>query len=224
MDYQLTVPAILRHAEMLHGRKCIVSRRTDKSYHRYTYRDMAERARRLAVVLADLGVRDGERVATLAWNHHEHLEAYFGIPACGAVLHTLNLRLHPDDLTYIVNHAEDRVVLVDDVLLPLWEKFRERVSVEHVVVIPTSGHPVPDGMLDYERLLAAADVDRFAEPDLLARQAAALCYTSGTTARPKGVLYSHRAIVLHSLAGAARDVLDLCVADVVVPVVPLFPA
>src|SRR5256714_4365660 len=224
MDYQLTVPAILRHAEMLHGRKCIVSRRPDKTYHRYTYRDMAERARRLAVVLMDLGVRDGERVATLAWNHHQHLEAYFGIPACGAVLHTLNLRLHPDDLTYIVNHAEDRVVLVDDVLLPLWEKIRERVGVEHVVVIPTSGRPVPDGMLDYERLLAVVDVHRFTEPDLNERQAAAMCYTSGTTGRPKGVLYSHRAIALHSLAGAARNVLDLSEADVVVPVVPMFHA
>jgi fatty-acyl-CoA synthase len=224
MDYQLTVRAMLRHAEALHGRKSIVSRRPDKTYHRYTYRDMAERARRLAVVLADLGVRDGERVATLAWNHHEHLEAYFGIPACGAVLHTLNLRLHPDDLTYIVNHAEDRVVLVDDVLLPVWERVRERVGVEHVVVIPTSGRPVPDGMLDYERLLAAADVDRFTEPDLNERQAAAMCYTSGTTGRPKGVLYSHRAIALHSLVSAARDVMDLSEADVLVPVVPMFHA
>src|SRR5690242_11221831 len=116
MDYQLGVPAILRRAGLLWRDKEIVSRRPDKSLHRYTYGEMADRAKRLALVLRSLGVRNGDRVATLCWNHHEHVEAYFGIPAAGAVLHTLNLRLHPDDLTYIVNHARDRVLIVDDVL------------------------------------------------------------------------------------------------------------
>jgi len=224
MDYQLTIPAMLRRAELLHGRKGIVTRLPDKSLHRYTYKDMVERAKRLAVALQGLGVADGDRVATLSWNHHQHLEAYFGIPSAGAVLHTLNLRLHPDDQTYIVGHAGDTVLLVDDVLLPVFEKFRDRVDVRRVVVIPTSGAPVPAGLLDYEQLLAATDPADFAYRDIDERQAAAMCYTSGTTGRPKGVLYSHRCIALHSLSSSLRDVLDVGEADVVVPVVPMFHA
>jgi len=208
MDYQLTIPAMLRRAELLHGRKGIVTRLPDKSMHRYTYKEMVERAKRLAVALKALGVADGDRVATLSWNHHQHLEAYFGIPSAGGVLHTLNLRLHPDDLTYIVGHAGDKVMLVDDVLLPVFATFRDRVDVRHVVVIPTSGAPIPEGMLDYEQLLAAADPADFAYQDIDERQAAAMCYTSGTTGRPKGVLYSHRCIALHSLGSSLRDVLD----------------
>jgi len=224
MDYQLTIPAMLRRAELLHGRKGIVTRLPDKSMHRYTYKEMVERAKRLAVALKALGVADGDRVATLSWNHHQHLEAYFGIPSAGGVLHTLNLRLHPDDLTYIVGHAGDKVMLVDDVLLPVFATFRDRVDVRHVVVIPTSGAPIPEGMLDYEQLLAAADPADFAYQDIDERQAAAMCYTSGTTGRPKGVLYSHRCIALHSLGSSLRDVLDVGEADVVVPVVPMFHA
>jgi len=224
MDYQLTIPAILRRAELLHGRKGIATRLPDKRMHRYTYAEMVERAKRLAVALQGLGVADGDRVATLCWNHHQHLEAYFGIPCAGGVLHTLNLRLHPDDQTYIVGHAGDKVILVDDVLLPVFEKFRDRVDVRLVVVIPTSGAPVPEGMLDYEDVLAAADPALFAYPDVDERGAAAMCYTSGTTGRPKGVLYSHRCIALHSLGSAQRDALDVGEADVVVPVVPMFHA
>ncbi|MDQ2829604.1 MAG: long-chain fatty acid--CoA ligase [Chloroflexota bacterium] len=224
MDYQLTIPAILRRAEQLHGRKGIATRRPDKSMRRYTYAEMVERAKRLAVALAALGVADGDRVATLCWNHHEHLEAYFGIPSAGAVLHTLNLRLHPDDQTYIVGNAGDKALLVDDVLLPVFEKFRDRVDIGHVIVIPTSGAPVPDSMLDYEKLLAAADPAAFVYRAIDERQAAAMCYTSGTTGKPKGVLYSHRCIALHSMGSAQRDVLDVGESDVVLPVVPMFHA
>ncbi|MDB5074024.1 MAG: fatty-acid--CoA ligase, partial [Chloroflexi bacterium] len=224
MDYQLTIPAILRRADALYGGREIVSRRPDKSLHRYTYRHMVERAKRLALALTALGVQRGDRVATLAWNHHQHLEAYFGIPASGAVLHTLNLRLHPDDLCYIMGHAGDKVLLVDDVLLPLYEKLRDRIDVQRVVVIPTSGQPVPEGLLDYEQVLNGVDPTAFAYPEIDEREAAAMCYTSGTTGRPKGVLYSHRAISLHSLSSAQRDVLDIGEADTVVPVVPMFHA
>ena len=127
MDFQLTLPALLRRAESYFGRAEIVSRRPDKSFYRYTYADMTRRARALAVGLDSLGLERGDRVATLCWNHHQHLEAYFGIPSGGAVLHTLNLRLHPDELAYIANHAGDRVVIVDRSLVPLLEQFRDRV-------------------------------------------------------------------------------------------------
>jgi fatty-acyl-CoA synthase len=224
MDYQLTVPAILRRVETLAADTEIVSRRPDKSLHRYTYGQMAERAKRLALVLKSLGVEDGDRVATLCWNHHQHIEAYFGIPAAGAVLHTLNLRLHPDDLTYIVNHAQDRVIIVDDILLPVLHKFRDRVGVSHVIVIPTCGQALLEGSLNYEELLSSVRPGDFTYPEPNERDAVAMCYTSGTTGRPKGVLYSHRAIALHSLASAQRDVLDVGESDTVVPVVPMFHA
>ncbi|MBI4482186.1 MAG: long-chain fatty acid--CoA ligase [Acidobacteria bacterium] len=223
MDYPLTLPAILRRAEALASRKEIVSRLPDKRLHRYTYADFARRARQLASALHGLDVAPGDRVATLCWNHHQHLEAYFGIPLAGAVLHTLNLRLHPDDLVYIMNHAGDKVLLVDAVLLPLFERLRERVSVSHVVAI-TDGGKVPEGMLDYEALLARASGQPFAEPALDENQAAAMCYTTGTTGRPKGVLYSHRAIALHSLALCLADTLGLRESDVALPVVPMFHA
>src|SRR5690349_17814372 len=122
MDFPLTLPAIFRHAERVFPRREIVTRRADRSVHRYTFGDFAIRTRKLAQALQQLGVRDGDRVATLCWNHHQHLEAYFGVSMTGAVLHTLNLRLHPDELAFIVNDADDSVVLVDETLLPLWEK------------------------------------------------------------------------------------------------------
>ncbi|GAC1549909.1 MAG: long-chain fatty acid--CoA ligase [Herpetosiphon sp.] len=223
MDYQLTLPALLRRAETLHRTKEIITRLPDRSFHRSTYADLARRVRQLAAGLQGLGVQPGDRVATLCWNHHQHLEAYFGIPACGAVLHTLNLRLHPDDLTYIINHAQDRVLLVDQGLLPLVGQFLARITLDQIVVIGEEG-PVPDGMLGYEDLLASADPRSFQEPDLRESTAAAMCYTSGTTGRPKAVLYSHRAIALHAMAEAMVDTLGICEADVVLPVVPMFHA
>src|SRR5215213_8634304 len=155
MDYPLTLSTIFRRAEQVYPRNEVVWRNADKSIQRYTYGDFAVRARRLARALLALGVKPSDRVATLGWNHGAHLEAYFGIPLMGGVLHTLNLRLHPDELAYIVNHAEDRAVLVDETLLPLWEQVRPHVNVPTVIVVGAT-RPVADGYLEYESLLASA--------------------------------------------------------------------
>jgi acyl-CoA synthetase (AMP-forming)/AMP-acid ligase II len=193
MDYQLNVPAILRRAEQLHADKEIVTRLPDRTWHRYTYADFVPRARRLAAALRnELGLVDGDRVATFSWNHYQHLEAYIGVPVGGMVTHTLNLRLHPDDITYIATHAGDRVLIADKVLWPLVENFRERVPFEHVVAVGDG--PTPDGAIEYEDLIASAQPDTLPDREIDERAAAAMCYTSGTTGRPKGAVYSHRAI------------------------------
>ena len=220
MEYPLTIAFMFRRAEQLFGHKEIVTRRPDKSIHRYTYADFIPRAKKLAVALQQLGLRRGDRVATLCWNQYEHLEAYFGIPLAGNVLHTINPRLHPSDLAYIVNDAADRVLIIDDTLLPLLEKFRSDVRIEHIVVIE-HGKPAPEGTIGYEQLLAGADANAFAYPELDEREAASMCYTSGTTGRPKGVVYSHRALVLHSL-GQSAGAIGVLESDVVLPVVPMF--
>src|ERR1700674_1861769 len=218
MDYQLTVSAIVRRAGALFGHKTSASRRPDKTIVRHSYADIIDRATRLSVGLGQLGVRPGERVATLAWAGHQHLEAYLAIPSMGAVLHTLNLRLHHDDLAYIINDADDRVLLLDESLLPLLERLRSEVRIEHVIVIggPSIRRETTDPgqasrgeFIDYEQLLASADLSRFVEPAIDEHDAAAMCYTSGTTGRPKGIVYSHRALVLHSLAQGLRDSLAL---------------
>jgi fatty-acyl-CoA synthase len=219
-DYQLTLPAILRRAETLYGYREIVTREPDRSFHRYTYADFVSRAKKLAVALKRLGVESGSRVGTLAPNTYQHLEAYFGVPSSGGVLHTINPRLHEDDLSYIVNHAEDKVLLVDQTLVEVLESFREEVNVEHVVVFDHGDNPVPDGTISYEELLV--DEEEFEYPKFDEKQAAALCYTSGTTGRPKGSLYSHRAIVLHSMMVALGNTLALRETDCVLPVVPLY--
>ncbi|MDP9412351.1 MAG: AMP-binding protein, partial [Actinomycetota bacterium] len=220
-DYQLTLPYILRRAEQLYGYREIVTRRPDKTFHRYTFADFVARSKRLAVALTGLGLEPGDRVGTLGWNTYQHLEAYFGIPSSGAVLHTLNPRLHQDDLAYIANHAEDRVMLVDETLLPVFEKFREETNVEHAVVV-TEGGDVPEGMISYEDLLSSADEADFEYPNFDEKQAAAMCYTSGTTGRPKGALYSHRSTVLHSMMVAMGNTFALSEEDCVLPVVPMF--
>ncbi|MDQ3427295.1 MAG: long-chain fatty acid--CoA ligase [Gemmatimonadota bacterium] len=223
MDYQLTVPAILRRTEALFASRPVVSRRPDHSLHRATYGACLRRARRLAVALERLGVEPGDRVATLCWNHHRHLEAYFAIPMMGAVLHTLNLRLHPDELGYIAAHAGDGVILVDRSLLMLLEQFRARARFREVIVIGDD-EATPVGTHNYERLLAGSDESAFRGRDIDEHAAAAMCYTSGTTGRPKGVLYSHRALALHSMATAMADGFALREADVVLAVVPMFHA
>jgi len=221
MDFPLSIPAILRRVEAHFGAKTIASRRADRSISHAAYADVVDRSFRLARALRDLGVKPGDRVATLAWASQEHLEAYLGVPSAGAVLHTLNLRLHHDDLIYIVNDAEDRVLLVDECLLPLWEKVRPQVGISHVVVMTRTGAaPLPPGALDYEEFLSGSP--RLTPDPIDELQAAAMCYTSGTTGRPKGVLYSHRAIVLHSMAAGFRDSLAIGEDDTVLPIVPMF--
>ncbi len=220
MEYQLTLPTILRRAETLFGNKKIVSRLPDKSIHRYTYRSFATRAKKFAAALHQLGVRRGDRVATLCWNHYGHLEAYFAIPCMGAIVHTLNIRLSPDDLSYIVNHAEDKVIVVDQVLLPLFEKFKSTVSISKVIVIPQLEEPVPAGYLNYEDVVAGGDESQFEPFEGDEYSAACLCYTSGTTGKPKGVLYSHRSIMLHSMSFLVScSGVGITERDVVLPVV-----
>jgi fatty-acyl-CoA synthase len=223
MQYPLTVTALLERAGKLFGGVEIVSRRPDRSLDRSNYANVYRRARELAAALDRAGMRRGDRVAALMWNHGRHLEAYFGVPAAGCVHHTLNLRLHPDELAYIAKHAGDRILLIDDVLLPLYEKLRERVAFERVIVVPTTGAAVPAGYESYEDFLATGAAD-YQFPALDENEAAAMCYTSGTTGVPKGVVYSHRSIVLHSFAMALPDCGGLRQVDTVLPIVPMFHA
>ncbi len=221
MTTPLTLPHILEHAGRLHGKIEIVSRMPDKSLHTYTYADFYRRTRLLAEALQKAGLKRGDRVGTLAWNHYAHLEAYFGVPCAGGVLHTLNLRLSPTDLAYIINHAGDRFLIVDDVLLPLLARVKDQIKPEKVIVIPLTRQPVPDGFENYESFLASAS-GKFEYPDLDENEAMAMCYTSGTTGKPKGVIYSHRALVLHTLASCIPGSVGLTPSDVCLPVVPMF--
>ena len=226
MDFELTLDAVLRRAEQHFFKKEIVTRLPDKSFHRYTYGDMAKRAKKLALALQRLGIQPGEAVGTFCWNHYQHFEAYFAIPVIGGILHTLNLRLHPDDLEYIANDGKDQAIIFDESLLPLLKPFKDKIKAKHYIMIRSTDAALPEGMLDYEALLAAEDDAKFdyGKLNLREKQAAATCYTSGTTGRPKGVLYSHRSMGLHAKAGAVGDVLDLRERDTVLPVVPMFHA
>ncbi|NEW37646.1 long-chain fatty acid--CoA ligase [Nocardia cyriacigeorgica] len=220
-NYQLTLTAVVERAERFHRDKEVVSRRPDGSITRTTLGACAERARRLASALAELGIGDGDRVATLLWNQAEHLEAYFAIPAMGAVVHTLNPRLHADELAFIAADAQDKVIIVEESLLDVFEGFRHRHRFEHIVVV-THGTSAPAGMLQYEGLIA--DAEAMVWPVLDECRAAAMCYTSGTTGRPKGVAYSHRALVLHSMVAALPDTLSVSARDALLPIVPMFHA
>lgn len=221
MDFPLTTGLILNRVERYFGQVEVASRRPDGTLHHTTYRQVVRRARALTSSLLRLGIRPGDRVATLCWNHHQHLECYLGVPASGAVLHTLNLRLHPDDLAYVVNHAGDRFMVVDDVLLPLLETFRDRVTVERVFVVPTSGKPTPAGYESYEALVDQGD-PHFQPQKLPEDAPAMMCYTSGTTGRPKGVCYSHRALVLSALATLLADSFAISGTHTLLAVVPMF--
>jgi len=220
-DYPLSLTTLVERAEQLTPTRKVVYRRPDGNVHRMTMGDCALRARRLAAALKELGIGEGDRVGTLMWNQPEHLEAYYGVPAMGAVVHTLNPRLHPDELAFIADDAEDRAIVVDESLLPVLDSFRNAYDFEHVIVISQGGQ-VADGALDYEALIDGADPMEWPAPH--ERRAAAICYTSGTTGRPKGVLYSHRALVLHSMGAALPDAMNISSRDTVLPVVPMFHA
>ena len=220
---QLTLIPLLERAGKVFPDAGIVSQRPDNSTHRCTYSDFYRRARALAAGLQDLGLRPGDRVASLMWNHSMHLEAYFGVPVVGGVLHTLNLRLHPDELAYIVNNAGDRFLIVDDVLLPVFEKIRHAVSLDRVIVAPFSGKPVPWGYDDYEALLQQGG-GRPAYADVNELDAAGMCYTSGTTGKPKGVVYSHRAMALHALSISLPDNFAITRHDTILPAMSMFHA
>ncbi len=221
-DYQLSLVNVVRRAEQFSGGQTVAFRRPDGSVGHTTMGECIARARRLGTALSELGIGDGDPVATLMWNQPEHLELYFAIPCMGAVLHTLNPRLHPDELGFIVNDAEDRAIVVDETLLPVLESFHDTRSFEHVIVVRHGDEALPDGYLDYERLIADAEPMTWPADD--ERRAAAMCYTSGTTGRPKGVVYSHRSMSLHSLVAALPDVKSISRRDTLMPVVPMFHA
>jgi fatty-acyl-CoA synthase len=223
MDFPLTLPTLLERAGRLFARVEIISRRPDRSIVRTCYGDFYRRARRLASALTKLGLQPGDRVASMMWNHAGHLEAFFGVPCAGGILHTLNLRLHPQEIAGIANHAGDRILLIDDTLLPVYQKFAGEAAFQRVIVVPYGGGDVPQGFLNYEQLLAEAR-DDFAYPRLDENDGAAMCFTSGTTGFSKGVIYSHRALVLHSFAEAMADSFGISHDDTVLPVAPMFHA
>ncbi|HEY6252497.1 MAG TPA: long-chain fatty acid--CoA ligase [Candidatus Angelobacter sp.] len=214
MNYPLTLQPMLERAGKLFGHVEVVSRRPDRSLHRYRFSDFYVRARQLAECLTAAGLQRGDRVATLMWNHRVHFEAYFGVPVTGGVLHPLNLRLHPSEVAYIVNHAQDRFLIVDDVLLPTLEKFRPQVHFERIFVVRHTAAPLPSGYEDYEEWLKQA-TGNFEYPELSEQDGASMCFTSGTTGNPKGVLYSHRSMVLHNWAETMADSTAMCERDTV---------
>jgi acyl-CoA synthetase (AMP-forming)/AMP-acid ligase II len=223
MDFPLTLKTMLERAGKQFSKVELVSRRPDRSVVRTNYRVFSERARRLASALHKLGLRSGDRVASMMWNHAGHLEAFFGVPCAGGILHTLNLRLHPHEIAGIAKHANDRFLLIDDVLLPVFDKFRKDVPFEKVIVVPYGCNTVPAEFFNYEELLEAADSD-FEFPDIDENDGATMCFTSGTTGFSKGVIYSHRALVLHSLAECAADAFAVSHHDTILPIAPMFHA
>lgn len=226
MQQPLLISSLLVHAERHHGEQVLVSRRVEGDIHRETYRELAARSRRMAKALATLGVRSGQRVATLAWNGYRHMELYYAVSGSGAVLHTLNPRLHPDHIVYIADHAEDEVLFFDMTFLPIIEAIAARVkTIKHFVAMTDRAHMPKDtkvpNLLCFEDLIDAND-DKFEWPTFDENSASSLCYTSGTTGNPKGVLYSHRSTLLHTFAIALPDALNCSGRDVILPVVPMF--
>ncbi|MCP4358262.1 MAG: long-chain fatty acid--CoA ligase [Chloroflexi bacterium] len=226
MDYQLTIDRILEHANRMYAHKRITTMQPDGSLHRYTYADMYKRVKRLAKALGRLGVQPGERVGTFAWNNFQHLELYYAIPGAGSVCHTLNIRLFPEQLAYIVNHAEDKVVFIEGSLLPLYERIADQIDcVEYYILFnaPRDVQTNLPNVLFYEDLIDSSD-DDFAWLSTDEWTAAGLCYTSGTTGNPKGALYSHRSTYLHALGASQANALGVQETDVALPVVPQFHA
>ncbi len=225
MDTPLTISTIAEHVAKFHGSREIVSVTADNPRHRYTWAEAMQRAKKLASALKELGFESGDRLGTIAWNDYRHLEIYYGVSGGGYVCHTINPRLFAEQLIFIINHAEDRWLAVDPMFLPLVEKISEHLKGVEGIIVLTDEANMPESALPnvvcYETLLAA-ESDDYEWPKVDERSASALCYTSGTTGDPKGVLYNHRSTILHAYAGIAPDVLDLSSKDSVLPVVPLF--
>jgi len=224
MRHPLTLRTMLERARRYYPNREVVSR-TATGIFRYTYKEYYERTRRLAAALSQLGVKKGTRVGTLAWNTHRHLEAYFAVPCMGATLHTINLRLPADHLVHVINHAGDQVLLVDDNLWPLVEAVRGRLeTVQHFVIMGDG--PLPETRIrpvhSYEELLANAPAGWSFPEDIDEWDEAGMCYSSATTGMPKGVVYAHRAIYLHSMAACMVDSVGVSEKDTVMPVVPMF--
>ncbi|MFE8700209.1 long-chain fatty acid--CoA ligase [Cytobacillus sp. FJAT-54145] len=225
MQTPLTMTQMIKRAEKYFPKKQVISR-TTKGIERFTYKEMAERTRRLADSLEKLGVQRGDKVGTLAWNHHRHLEAYFAIPCSGAVLHTINIRLAPQHISYIINHAEDKVLLIDADIVPLIEKCKDEFTTVEAYVIMTDEDELPETTLSpvyhYEKLLEEGNPNYEYPDDLDENSPAGMCFTSATTGNPKGVVYSHRGTVLHSMALGMVDSAAVSEKDVALPVVPMF--
>jgi len=225
-DRPLLISQLIEFAAENHGDTEIVSRRVEGDIHRYTYRDARHRAKQMAEALVALGIKAGDRIGTLAWNGYRHFELYYAISGMGAVCHTINPRLFPEQIVYIVNHAEDQVLFVDANLLPLIEKLAPQFNgVKHIVAMTDRAH-LPAGvnipnLLVYEELIAGKP-GTYEWPEFDEKTASSLCYTSGTTGNPKGVLYSHRSTILHAYGSALPDTLNISARAVVLPVVPMF--
>jgi fatty-acyl-CoA synthase len=227
MNYPLTLRMMLERAEKFFAKKEIVSR-TQTGISRFTYAEYGKRTRRLSSALQKLGIVRGERVGTIAWNHHRHLEAYFAVPCMGAVLHTINFRLSPEHLAYIINHAEDRVLLIDEDMVPVVERVKDELKTVRAYIILSDSETLPETELSpvysYEALLKDGD-ETFSYPlDIDEYAPAGMCYTSATTGNPKGVVYTHRGLVLHSFAAGLADTLAVSERDTVLPIVPMFHA
>jgi len=225
MNFPLTLPTILERSGKIFPRVEIVSRKPEKSIVRTCYGGFYDRARRLSAALVKLGLKPGDRVASMMWNHAGHLEAFFGVPCAGGILHTLNLRLHPHEIATIAKHAADRFLIIDDCLLTTFQKFCDGFPFERVIVVPYGDDrsTLPEGFLNYEELLAESSPD-FDYPAIDENDGAAMCFTSGTTGFSKGVIYSHRALVLHSFCCGLVEVFGMSQADTVLPVAPMFHA
>ncbi len=226
-DWPLLVSKVLDHAAINHPEQEIVTRTTEGPIHRYTYKDLHSRARQMAKRLEMAGVKLGDRIATCAWNNYRHMEIWYGVMGMGAICHTVNPRLFPEQITYIVDHAEDSYVFVDLTFLPIFEAIEAHLpKVKGFVIMTDAAHMPKTSLRDvicYEDWLAEAD-DDYTWPEFDENTAAGLCYTSGTTGNPKGVLYSHRSNVLHTMLANSADSLGLSCNEVILPVVPMFHA